>query len=117
MSTSSGASRPCRITDPQAQRTFKHAADFGVPGPYSPVNGARFKAAILTFVNAPTTLIYRGTYNRGAGRGGFPATFSYDPASRLVVVVDNGGDFVTGFRMNAQQDAAFRRTGTLGGGP
>lgn len=116
MPTSGGTSRPCRITERQAQRKFKHAASFGVFSAYSPANAIRFRAAILAFVNAPTTVVLRGTYNRGAGRGGFPADFYHDPASRLDAVVDTRGDFVTGSRLNAQQDAAFRRTGTLGGG-
>jgi len=46
--TGSGASRQCRITDRQAQRTFKHAADFGVSGSYNPANATQFRAAILT---------------------------------------------------------------------
>ena len=115
MSTSGG--RPCHISDRQAQRKFKHAAAFGVVGPFSPAAIARFRTAILAFVNAPTTVVLPGTYNRGARRGGFPATFYHDPVSRLIVVVDARGEFVTGFRMNPQQDAAFRRTHTLGAGP
>ena len=113
--SNAGGGRRCVVTDRQAQRKFKHAASFGVPGTYSPANGERLKAAIVRFDNDPATIATRGTYNRGSGAGGFPADFYHDPGSRLVVVVNLSGESVTGFRMSAQQYSAFLRTHRLGG--
>lgn len=98
--------RRCTISDRQAQRKFKHAAVFGVQGPYSPANGERFKDAIRRVVNNTTTVHVRGTYNRGAGSDGFPADFSCEPTSRVVVVVNLDGAFVTGFQMSGRSQSS-----------
>ena len=94
--------RPCLVNDRQAQRKFKHAAVCGVHGLYTSTNADRFGAAIVRFVNDPATVAVRGTYTPRAGRGS-AADFYYEPQSRLVVVVDLAGEFVTGFRMSVQQ--------------
>ena len=112
---SAGGRRRCVVSDRQAQRKFKHAPSFGVPGAYSPARAEQFRMAILRFVNDPATIATRGTYNRGPGAGGFPVDFYHDPGSRLVVVVNLSGESVTGFRMSAQQYSAFLRTHRLGG--
>jgi hypothetical protein len=109
--------RPFRVSDLQAQRKFRHARQFGVQGSYNRQSADRFKAALAAHVVASGTQFIRGMYARGAGSGGFPALFYVDPVSRLIVVADVNGNFVTGYRLSPRQLWNIQRNGRLGGGP
>lgn len=60
------------ITLKQLQKKFKHAADFGVSGNYSPANAAKFQAAIQQHLVNPTTQVITGIYR------GQAATFYFN---------------------------------------
>ena len=109
--------RPIRVSDRQAQRKFAHASPFGVRGRYNLENRELFKAALVAHVNDPATEVLRGTYRRGAAAGGFPAVFYLNRSNRLIVVVDRGGNFVTGFRLTRAQLWHVETSGKLGGAP
>jgi hypothetical protein len=56
------ASQVLLRTDKQLQSKYKHAADFGVTGPYNKANAARFSAAIHQHINSADTIRINGTY-------------------------------------------------------
>jgi hypothetical protein len=57
------------MTAAQLQSKFRHAADFGVTGNYSPTNRALYEAAIRGHVADASNRVIQGTYR------GSPATF------------------------------------------
>jgi hypothetical protein len=106
------AGRPFAITPRQLQAKYKHADDFGVLGPYNPANAAAFEAALRAHVAAPSTQTVTGSY-----RGTPGVLFFVDPTTRLVVITDSSGRFVTGWRLSQAQLAHLRARRALGGGP
>jgi hypothetical protein len=99
-------------TPRQLQAKYKHAADFGVHGPYNAANAATFEEALRAHVVAPTTQTITGSY-----RGTPGIVFFVDPTTRLVVVVAPSGRFVTGWRLSRTQLAHLQANHKLGGGP
>jgi colicin D/self-protective colicin-like immunity protein len=81
----------------QLQSKFKHAADFGIDGNYNPPNGQAFREAIDQFVNSPGTITETRAYQRA------PSLLTYNAESRLVVVRNLAGAFVSGWRMSPAQ--------------
>ncbi len=80
------------------QRKYsKHAADFGVAGNYTPQSAEQFKQALKDFVDQPDTLKIQGTYR------GQPVTLYTDPSYSRVVLVSPSGEFVSGWKLNADQ--------------
>jgi len=69
----------------QLQSKFKHAADFGVDGPYNGANAAKFEAALQRHVSAETTNVIPGTYR------GRDVTHFVDPQNGLNVMRGAGG--------------------------
>ena len=99
-----------RINDKQVEKKFKHAKDFGVEEGRGRAGFDAFKAAIKRFMDDPANTTVRGTYR------GDPAIIVYDADTGLVVVEDSAGNFVSGWRMTAEQLRNVMENGSLGGG-
>ena len=104
------ATRTLSITQKQIQRKFKHAPDFGVDGSYNTSNARAFEEAIRNHVSSDTTKAISGTYR------GQSVTHYVDTSSRLNVMVDSQGSFVSGWRLGPDQLRNVLHRGNLGGG-
>jgi hypothetical protein len=76
----------------------KHAADFGVIGPWSAANGSLFERALRDHINDPAIIKIQGTF-----RGALNVTHYYDLATHRNVMVDAADDLVSAWRLSAQQ--------------
>ena len=92
------------------QAKSKHAADFGVSGNWSKKTASEFEAALRTHLDSPGTTAIQGTYR------GDPVTHFFDANTRLNVIVDANGGFVSGWKLSPAQAAHVTTTGKLGGG-
>jgi hypothetical protein len=92
-----GASTVLGRTSAHLASKFKHAKDFGVAGNYSKANAAEFSRAIHQHVNNPAVRAIQGTYHK------VPVTHYVHPASGLNVIADAGGNFVSGWKLGAEQ--------------
>ena len=97
-------------TSQQIQKKFKHASDFGVDGNFNKQNAAKFEQAIQDHVNDPGSKAIDGTYH------GQPATIYVNSSSRLAVITDKAGNFISGWKLSEQQLQHVLTTGKLGGG-
>ena len=93
----------------QLQKKFKHAKHFGVTGNYSPANAAKFQAAMEGHLTAPATKIIQGLYR------GQPVTHFANPQTRLNVIQDASGQFLSGWKLTPDQLKHVLSTGELGG--
>ncbi len=109
-SASSEPDRQLKATDKQIQKKFKHAKDFGVDGNYNRANADRFKKALESHVKRPDVQPVAGKYR------GTPAFHYVDAASRVNVVTDTSGNFVSGWKLSVKQLEYVLTTGNLGGG-
>jgi hypothetical protein len=100
----------CRTTAVQLQKKFKHAADFGVSGNYSPATARQFDDAIQAHVAAPETIKIAGSYRKNA------VIHHVNPDSGLNVMTTPGGDFVSGWRLGPVPLNHVLTHGALGGG-
>jgi len=86
------------ITNPhQLQKKFKHAIDFGVSGNQNKATLAAFKTAIQGHVTSLGTTLVSGTYR------GNPVNIFVDPLSKLAVLTDRTGNFISGWKLNQAQ--------------
>jgi RHS repeat-associated protein len=76
----------------------KHGADFGLTGNWNPRRAAEFSAAVNQHINSAGVRAISGSYR------GVPGYTHYlNPQTGLNVVVDSAGEYVTGFRLGANQ--------------
>jgi Colicin D len=94
----------------QLQKKFKHAGDFGVTGTPNKANLQAFDNAIQGHIRSPGTQKVVGTYR------GSPANIYVDPTTGLAVVTDVGANFISGWKLSAQQLWHVLNGGRLGGG-
>ncbi|QQR89555.1 MAG: VCBS repeat-containing protein [Myxococcales bacterium] len=94
-------------TGRQLQAKFKHASDFGVSGNYSKANAAKFSRAIHQHVNSPGVKEISGTYHNQ------PVKHFLDPSSRLNVMTDSAGNFVSGWKLSPAQQQNILKHGGL----
>ena len=95
-------------TDRQLQRKHgKHAADFGVSRSYTSQSAKQFKQALKDFVDQPYTIKVQGTYR------GQPVTLYTDRGYSKVVLVSPGGEFVSGWKLNAHQSNNLKQRHSL----
>lgn len=99
MSNSVGAAdrRTITFSARQLRRKFKHAADFGVPGPYNQTQATRFAQALRAHVEDRAMLVLRGTY-RGA-----PVMHFVHPTTGLDVMCGADNAFISGWRLTPEQ--------------
>jgi hypothetical protein len=93
----------------QLQKKFKHAGDFGVAGTPSTANLQAFDDAIRNHVQSPATQKIVGTYR------GDPVNIDVDPATELAVITDPADNFISGWKLSAQQLWHVLNGGKLGG--
>jgi Colicin D len=91
----------------QLQRKFKHAADFGVTGPYNRARASRFEEALRAHVEDQTTMALEGTYRSE------PVTHFVNPQTGLTVMRAADGAFVSGWRLTPDQLANVLTRGSL----
>jgi hypothetical protein len=84
-------------TAAQLASKFKHAKDFGVAGNYSKANASAFSRAIHQHVNSPAVRTIQGTLHKA------PVTHYVDPSTGLNVISDRAGNFITGWKLSADQ--------------
>lgn len=99
----------------QVQSKFNdHAKVFGVTGNWNPANGAKFQQALEAHVTGKNTVAIQGIYNRGASK--MNVTHYFDQTTGLNVMADQNGNFISGWKLNADQITNLLTTGILGGG-
>ncbi|WP_412973531.1 colicin D domain-containing protein [Mycolicibacterium fluoranthenivorans] len=81
--------------------------DFGIAGKFNPQNAQLFQQALNAFVDDPATLHIAGTY-RGA-----PTILNVQPQSGLAVLQQEGGQFISGWKLKADQLANVLMRGSL----
>ena len=91
----------------QLQRKFKHAADFGVTGPYSRAGATRFEQALRAHIEDQMTVVIQGTYR------GEPVTHFVNPQTGLHVMRGADGAFVSGWHLTTDQLANVLARGSL----
>ena len=99
--------RSLNLTPIQLQAKFKHASKFGVVGNYNKKNAEAFATALEKHVADPHTTIIHGTYR------GDPVTHFYNVKTKLNVIRDPDGEFVSGFRLNEEQAMNVATRGSL----
>jgi hypothetical protein len=100
----------CLISTSQLQSKFKHAADFGIAGTPNKGNLQAFASAIQRHVGDSSTQLIQGTYR------GNPVNIHVNPQTGLAVLTDVGNNFISGWRLSAQQLLHVLNGGKLGGG-
>ena len=92
------ASQVLNFSARNLQKGFtKHGADFGLEGNWNPGRAADFSRAINQFVNDPAVTPIAGTYRGDA------VTHYFNPATGVNVIVDQAGQFVSGWSLSAEQ--------------
>lgn len=94
----------------QLAKKFKHAGDFGVLLKRSKEGFGAFGEALDKFVNDARTIRISASKGR---YGDAPATLSYNPDSRLVVVQHADGTFWSAWKMDPRQLYYVRKYGIL----
>ncbi|WP_306253825.1 colicin D domain-containing protein [Parvularcula sp. IMCC14364] len=102
---------PCNaiFATQKLQSKFKHAEDFGVFGNWSPANGAKFQDALVSHLNADTTIPW-GVYRVNSAHKVF-----FNNATNNAVVLGPNNEFITGFNIvpNTKQWHNYIKNGNL----
>jgi hypothetical protein len=110
LGTVSGEWPQLLISGRRVEQKFKHAADFGVSTHRGKAGFTAFEESVGQFLARPTTTRVLGTYR------GESVILSYDKSSRLAVVQNVDGTFVSGWRLRPKQLLHVVRDRSLGGG-
>ncbi|MGV3772583.1 MAG: RHS repeat-associated core domain-containing protein [Verrucomicrobiales bacterium] len=81
----------------QYQSKFKHAEAFGIMGPYNMENALKFRQAVSAHRKNPATQQILGTYKKN------PVIFFTDPGTGLTTIHSSSGQFISGWKLNAEQ--------------
>jgi len=101
-------SRILGFTERNLQKGFtKHGADFGLTGNWNPARASEFSATINKFINSDGVQVISGTYR------GNPVTHYLSPSTGLNVIVDPTGNYVSGWRLGAEQLESVLSVGRL----
>ena len=98
------------ITNAQLRHAFKHAKDFGISEGPNKQTLAKFAAKIEAHIADPGTLAIAGTYRRRE------VTHFLNLITRLNIIVDSDGRFLSGWKLSQQQLQHVLTNGALGGG-
>jgi Colicin D len=98
---------PMTIDDVQIQKKYKHAVDFGVTLPTGKNGYATFRAAVRDFVFDPATTHINGTYHQDN------VIINYAPSSHRVVLQKPDGTFISGWKLNPDQEWNVQNRGSL----
>ena len=96
-----------QFSNKQLQRKFKHATDFGIVGNYSQENVARYHQALLAHINDQNTQFIQGTYHKN------PVLHYFNPTTKINVIFDVNGNFVSGWQLSPDQFKNLIRHGAL----
>ncbi|WP_295993895.1 colicin D domain-containing protein [Rugamonas sp.] len=105
-----GEDRTTAFSSRQLRHAFKHAADFGIAGNVNSAKLLVFRVVLEAHINAGSTEMHIGTYRLAA------VTHFIDRDTRLNVMRDAHGDFLSGWALSEAQLAHLLDTGRLGGG-
>jgi hypothetical protein len=100
--------RTLSFTERSLQKGFtKHGADFGLEGNWNPTRANDFRAAVTRHLNGPGIRRISGTYR------GEPVIHYVNPTTGLNVMADQIGNYVSGWRLSADQMKSVLETGRL----
>lgn len=103
------SSQLVRVSMKSLQHFFgKHGKDFGLLGNWSNGRAAEVWSLINRFINTPGIQMIKGSY-----RDMDNVTHWLDPVTRLDIVVDSAGRFVSGWRLSQEQFESVFYTGRL----
>ncbi|MCP4547096.1 MAG: hypothetical protein GY835_11575 [bacterium] len=106
--TAGAVKRTVSISQRNLQKGFtKHGADFGLSGNWNPGKAAEFGQAIRQHVSSPGVRVIEGSYR------GNPVTHFVDPKTGLNVIVNPAGNYVSGWRLGAEQLEGVLSSGRL----
>ena len=97
-----------RIDPRKLQHMYKHAADFGVTGPWNTANAAKLEQAIRDHLADPAVQRIAGTF-----RGTIAVTHCYNATTGLDVMADAAGDFVAGWKLSPAQTLHLFASGNV----
>jgi Colicin D len=99
---------PLEVARTQIETKYQdHAGDFGVTEPRGKDGFVQFEAAVRAVVDDPNTIHIDGTYRSD------PMILHYNPQQHLVVLQLHDGTFVSGWRLNAEQEMNVVERGKL----
>jgi hypothetical protein len=102
--------RPFSVRKQQGKTHHKHAEVFGVSPNYSKASAAELDRALRDFVAAPSTVRIDGTWKKQ------PAIMYTDYDSKLVVICEADGNFLSALDMGSRQHWHLWHDSSLGGG-
>ncbi|MCB9996614.1 MAG: peptidoglycan-binding protein [Rhodospirillales bacterium] len=91
----------------QLQKKFKHAKVFGIKGNMNNKNLAAYKKALEDHVKSPKTRAIKGTYR------GQEVTHYYNAATRINVMRNVNGEFMSGWKLRSIQISNLLKRGSL----
>ena len=86
---------------------MKHGADFGLTGSWTTQRSADFSRAINMHINRADVNAISGTYR------GIDVTHYLDPKTGLNVILDKGGQYISGWRLSKEQLESVLGSGRL----
>jgi hypothetical protein len=102
--------RSIRFPMRQLQHAFKHARRFGVQGAMTRTTLEAFRFALMRHVSSASTQVLKGSYRN------LPVTHFVDRYTGLNVMRRSNGEFLSGWKLSAEQLRHVLSTGRLGGG-
>ena len=99
--------RVINATQKQLQIIFKHANDFGVTGNFNKENAAKFGEAITKHINSSRVKVIEGTFR------GDPVNHYFDPNTKLNVIINSDGKFISGWKLGEKQIENILKHGGL----
>ncbi len=106
---------PNDLNNPKLRAKYSsHGKHFGMEGMnFNKQNAELFKQKITDHIIDPETIAIAGEYTRG-GVGN--VVHYYNPTTKLNVMKDMNGDFISGWKLNAEQIEHLQKIGKIGGG-
>ncbi len=92
------------------QQKFRHAQDFGIEGNANNKTLEQYKNALQKHIDNPETQIIKGKYHTKE------VTHYYNPKTKLNVIQNNSGEFISGWKLSDKQIRHIELNGKLGGG-
>jgi RHS repeat-associated protein len=101
-------SRILSISPRLAQKGFgKHGSALGLTGNWNPSRAAEFSAAVNKHINHPVVQVIEGRYR------GIDVTHYLDPRTGVNVIADRAGNYISVWRLGAEQLESVLKTGRL----
>ena len=91
----------------QIKKKFKHSPDFNIKGSPSSGQIPSYQDKLQQHVNSEKIVIIAGTYRKA------PVVHYLDPESKVNVIADTNGRFVSGWKLNDAQFENVKSRGSL----